>query len=183
MIFKAALWVCIACYSLSLLLFSRSVMSNSLQPRGLQHIRLLCPSLSRRVCWNSCPSSWWCHPTISSSAAPFSSCSQSFPESGSFPVSQLFASGGQSIGALTSASVLPMNIQGWFPGLISKGLSRVLSPPKQNILNNTISVLPKFRNTFTVCDLYVYHTNFADFLNLKCIILKLLRCSKTKVSL
>ena len=92
------------------------------------------PSLSLRACSNSCPLSWWCHPTISSSVAPFSSCPQSFPVSGSFTVSQLFASGGQSTGASASASVPPMSIQGWFPlgltGLISslsKRLSRVFS--------------------------------------------------------
>jgi len=98
---------------LLLLLFSHSVMSNSLQPQGLQYTRLSCPSLPPGACSNSCPSSQWCHPTISSSVIPFSSCPQSFPESGSFPMSQLFASRGQSIGA--SVSVLPMNIQSWFP--------------------------------------------------------------------
>ena len=104
-----------------------------LWPRGLQHVRLSCPSLSPRVCSNSGPLSWWCHPAISSSVVPFSRL-QSFTASGSFPVSQFFASGGQSIGASVSASVLPMNIQYWFPlaltGLISllcKGLSRVFS--------------------------------------------------------
>ena len=101
--------------------FSHSVMSDSLQPHGLQHTRLPCPSLSPRVCSNSCPVSQWCHPTISSSAIPFSSYLQSFPASGSFALSQLFTSGSHSFGA--SASVLPMNIQGWFPsgltGLIS----------------------------------------------------------------
>ena len=109
-------------------------MSDSLWPHGLQHTRLPCPSLSPGVYSNSSPLSWWCHPTISSSVAPFSSCPQSFPASGSFPTSQLFASGDQSPGASTSASILPMNIQGWFPlgltGLISllfKGLSRVFS--------------------------------------------------------
>ena len=109
--------------------FSRSIVSNSLQPHGLQHTRLPCPSLSPRVCSNSCPSSQWCHPTISSSVIRFFSCLQSFPESGFFLISQLFTSGGQSIGA--SASVPPVNIQGWFPlgctGLISlqsNGLSR-----------------------------------------------------------
>ena len=112
--------------------FSHSVVSNSLQPHGLQHARLPCPSPTPGACSNSCPSSCWCHPTISSSVVPFSSCLQSFPESGSFLRSQFFTSGGQSIGA--SASVLPMNIQDWFPvgwtGLISlqpKGLSRVFS--------------------------------------------------------
>ena len=99
---------------------------------ALQHARLPCPSLSPIVCLNSCPWSLWCYLTISSSAVPFSSCPQSFPESGSFQMSWLFASGGQSIGAL--ASILPMNSKGWFPfGLIalislqSKGLSRVFS--------------------------------------------------------
>ena len=88
-------------------------MSDSLRHHGLQHTRLPCPSASPEACSNSCPLSRWCHPTISSSVVPFSSCLLSFPASGSFPVSQLFASGGQNIG--TSASVLPMKIQGWFP--------------------------------------------------------------------
>ena len=109
-------------------------MSLSLQPRGLQHARLPCPSQSPGACSNSCPLSQWCHPTISSSFIPFSSCLQSFPASVSFPMSRLFASGGQRIEASASASVLPVNIQGWFPlgwtGLISlqpKELSRVFS--------------------------------------------------------
>ena len=99
---------------------------------GLQHARLPCPSPSPRVCPSSCPLSQWWHPTISSSVNPFSSYLQSFPESGCFPVSQLFSSGGQSVGASVPASVLPMNIQGWFPlgltgliSLLSKGLWRV----------------------------------------------------------
>ena len=119
---------------LLLLLGSCSVVPDSLWPHGLQHGRLPCLSLSPRVCSNSCPLSWWGHPTISSSVTLFSSCPQSFPASGSFPVSQLFASGGQSIGISASASVLPMNIQGWFllglTGFISlqsKGFSRVFS--------------------------------------------------------
>ena len=114
--------------------FSCSVMSDSLQPHGLQHTRLPCPSLTPGVYLNSCPLSWWCHPTISSSVIPFSSCLQSFPASGSFPISQLFTSGGQSIGVSASASVLPMNTQDWSPlgwtgwtSLQSKGLSRVFS--------------------------------------------------------
>ena len=118
------------------LLFSHSVVSDSLWPDGLQHERLPCPSSSPGVCSNSHPSSQWCHPTISSSGIPFSSCLQSFPASGCFPTSQFFTSGGQSIGASASASVLPMNIQDWFPlGLISlislqpKGLSTVFSNP------------------------------------------------------
>ena len=117
-----------------LLLLNHSVMSDSLQPRGPQHARLPCPSLSPGVGSNSHLLSQWHHSTISSSVAPFALCLQSFPASGSFPMSHLFASGGQSIGALASASVLLMNIQGWFPlgltGLTSvqsKGLSRVFS--------------------------------------------------------
>ena len=97
---------------------------------GLQHARLPSPSLSPRVCSDSGPLSWWCHPTISSFAVPFSSCPQSFPASGSFPRSQLFASGGESTGASASASVFPMNIQGWFPlglnGLISLNMNELI---------------------------------------------------------
>ena len=97
-------------------------MSDYLKPHGLQHVRLSCPSPSPRVCSNSCPLSWWFYLTISSSAAPFSSCFQSFPASGSLPMSQLFSSGYQSTEALALASVLPMNSHNWFPlGLI--GLS------------------------------------------------------------
>ena len=117
-----------------LLLFNCSVMSSSLWPHELQHVRPPCPSPSPGICQSSCPLSRWCHPTISSFAALFSLCLQSFPESGSFPVSRPLASGDQSIGASASASVLPMNIQGWFPlgltGLISlqfRGLSGVFS--------------------------------------------------------
>ena len=112
--------------------FSRSVVSNSLGHHGLQHARLSCPSPTPGACSDSCPSSRWCHPTISSSVVPFSSCLQSFPASGSFAMSWLFSSDGQSIGASALASVLHMNIQDWFPlgltGLISlksKGLSGV----------------------------------------------------------
>ena len=114
--------------------FSRSVLSDSLQPHELQHARPPCPSPTRVVHPNACPLSWWCHPTISSSVVPFSSCPQSLPASGSFQMSQPFASGGQSIGVSASISVLPMNIQdssllgwtGWI-SLQSKGLSRVFS--------------------------------------------------------
>ena len=112
--------------------FSHSVMSDSLRLYGLQYARLSCPSPTPGAYSNSCPLSWWCHPTISSSVIPFSSRLQSFPASGSFPKSQLFASGGQSTGVSASVSVPPMNLQDWFPlgltGLISlqsKGLSRV----------------------------------------------------------
>ena len=90
-------------------------MSDSLWPHELQHARLPCPSPSPRACSNSCSLSQWCHPTISSSVVPFSSCPQSFPASGSCPMSQFFASGGQSIGASASVSVLLVNIPGWFP--------------------------------------------------------------------
>ena len=118
-----------------LLLFSRSVVSDSLQLHGLQNTRLPCPSPSPGACSNTYPLSWWCHPTISSSVVPFSSCLQSFPERGSFLMSGLFSSGGQSIGASASASasVLPMNIQDWLPLelidliLQSEGLWRVFS--------------------------------------------------------
>ena len=113
--------------------FNRSVMSNSLQPHGPQHARPPCPSPTPKVYPSSCPSSWWCHPTISSSVIPFSSCSQSLPASGSFQMSQLSSSGGQSIGISASTSVLPMNIQDWSPlgwmgwtSLQSKGLSKSL---------------------------------------------------------
>ena len=95
--------------------FSRSVVSDSLWPHGLQHARLLCSSPSPRVCSNSCPLGQWCHPTISSSVAPVSSCPQSFPASGSFQMNQFFALGGQSIGVSASTLVLPINIQDWFP--------------------------------------------------------------------
>ena len=118
----------------SLLLFSCSVVSYCLWPHGLQHTRFPCPSLSPRVCSNSHPLSWWCHPTILSSVVPFTSCLQPCPASGPFLMGQLFPSGGQSIVASASASVHPMNIQGWFPlgltsliSLLSKRLSRVFS--------------------------------------------------------
>ena len=104
----------------------------TLQPHGLQHTRLSCPSPTPRAYSNSCPACRWCHPTISSSVVPFSSCLQSFPASGSFPMSQFFTSDGQNIGVSASTSVLPMNIQDWSPlgwtswiSLQSKGLSRV----------------------------------------------------------
>ena len=126
--------------------FSCSVMSNSSWPHGLPHARLPCPSPTLGTCSNSCPSSQWCHPTISSSVICFSSCLQYFPASGPFPVSQFFTSGGQSFGSSASASVLPMNIQDWLPlgltyliSLLSKGLPRVFS--------NTIVQKHKFFST------------------------------------
>ena len=114
--------------------FSRSVMSDSLWPHKLQHTNISCPSSAPGAYSRSCPLSQWCHPTLSPSVIPFSSCPQSFPASGCFPMSQFFASGGQSIGVSASASVLPMNNQDWLPSgwtgwisLQSKGLSRVFS--------------------------------------------------------
>ena len=120
--------------SLSSVQFSRSVVSDSLQPHGLQHATLPCASQTPGAYSNSCPLSRWFHPTISSSVVPFSSCLQYFPTSGSFQMSQFFPSDVQSIGVSASASLLPMNIQDWFPlgwigciSLQSKGLSRVFS--------------------------------------------------------
>ena len=125
--------------------FCHSVTSYTLGPHGLQHTRLPCPSPTPRTCSNSCPSSWLCHPAISSSVNPFSSCLQSFPASGSFLMSQLFASDGQSIGASASASVLPMNIQDWFPlgmtgwiSLQSKRLSSVFSKSQLQHINSSV---------------------------------------------
>ena len=122
------------CLLFSSVQFSCSVMSDSLRPHGLQHTRFPCPPPTPRASSNSCPSSWWYHPTISSSVVPYSSCLPSFPASWSFPMSQFFASCGQGTGVSASASVLPMNIQNWFPlgltcliSLQSKGLSRVFS--------------------------------------------------------
>ena len=124
-------------------LFLCVCVSNSFWPHRLQLTRRPCPSLSPGACSNSCPLSQWYHPTISSSAAPFSSCPQSFPASGSFPVSQFFTSGGQSTGTSASASVLPMNIQDWFPlGLIgwislqATGLSRVFSRALKHFISH-----------------------------------------------
>ena len=115
-----------------LLLFSLSVVSNSLQPHESQHARPPCPSPTPGVHWDSCPSSQWYHPAISSSVIPFSSCLQSFPASGSFPVSRLFASGGQSVGASALASVLPKNVQNWFP----PGLTSLISLQSKSLLQH-----------------------------------------------
>ena len=106
-------------------------MSDSLRPHGLQHARLPCPSPTPRAYSNSCPSNQWCHPNILPSVVPFYSCLQSFPESGSFPMSHFFASGSQSIGVSASASVLPMNIQDWFP----LGQTRWISLQSQGLKN------------------------------------------------
>ena len=123
--------------------FSRSVVSDSLQPHGLQHARPPCPSPTPEAYPNSCPLSRWCHPTISSSAVPFSSCPQSFPASRSFPVSQIVASGSQSIGVSGSTSVISMNTQDWsllrwtgWISLQSKGFSRVFSNATVQSINS-----------------------------------------------
>ena len=141
--------------------FSCSVVSDSLWPHGLQHARFPCPSPTPRAYSNSCPLSWWCHPTISSAVAPFSSCLSSFSVSGSFPVSQFLVSGGQSIGA--SASVIPMNIQDWSPlgwtgwiSLQSKGLSRVFSNTTVKILN---SLVLSFLYSLTLTSIHDYWKN------------------------
>ena len=129
--------------------FSRSVVSSCLQPQGLQHMTPPCPSPTPGVYSNSCPSSQWCHPAISSSVVPSSSCPQSLPASGSFPMSQLFAWGGQRIQLSASASVLPRSTQDWSPlgwagwiSLQSKGLSRVFSnTTAQSIHSSVLSLL------------------------------------------
>ena len=127
-------WTATSLVSISSVQFSCSVMSDSLWPHEPQHARPPCPSPTPRVHSNSCPSSRWCHPAISSSVVPFASCLKSFPTSGSFQMSQFFASGGQNIGVSASTSVFPLNTQDWSPlgwtgwmSLQSKGLSRVFS--------------------------------------------------------
>ena len=135
-------------------------MSDSLRPHESQHARPPCRSQTPRVYSKSCPSSWWCHPVISSSVVPFSSCPQSLPASGSFPVSQLFTWSGQSIGVSASASVLPVNTQDWSPlgwtgwiFLQSKGLSRVFSKPQFKSIN--FSVL-SFLHSWILTSIYDY---------------------------
>ena len=139
----------IYCLKQYIVQFSRSVVSDSLWPHELQHARPPCASPSRGVCPSSCPLNQWCHLTISSSVAFFSLCLQSFWALEYFQMSQLFSSGGQSVGASASASVLPMNIQGWFPlgwtgviSLLSKGLSRVFSSPLMYVVSNDSVLRP-----------------------------------------
>ena len=124
---------CMTLESLSVSQFSHSVMPDSLWPHGLQHSRVPCPLPTPGAYSNSCPSCRWCHPTISSSVVPFSSRLQSFPASGSFQMSQLFASGGQSIGVSASTSVLPLNIQDWFP----LGWTGWISLQSKGVFSNT----------------------------------------------
>ena len=133
-------WIHLKNFKFSSVQFGHSVMSESLWPHGLQHARPPCPSPTPGACSNSCPSNRWCHPIISSFVVPFSSCLQSFSASGSFPRSQFFISGGQSTGVSASASVIPKNIQDWFPlgwtgwiSLQSKGLSRVFNTTVQKL--------------------------------------------------
>ena len=143
--------------------FSRSVMSDYLQPHGLQHTRPPCPSSTPGVYSNSCPLHQWCHPTISSSVIPFSSCPQSFPASGSFQMSQLFTSGGQSTGVSDSTSVPPINTQEWslgWTGWISlqlKGLSRVFS--NTTVKKNINSLVPSFLYSPTLISIHDYWKN------------------------
>ena len=142
--------------------FSHSVVSNSLRPHGLQHTRPPCPSPTSRVYSNSRPLSWWCHPTISASVIPFSSSLQFFPASESFPMSQFFVSGGQSIGVSASTSAFPMNIQDWFPlgwtGWISwqsKGLSKAFS-------NTTVQKHQFFGTQFSLWSNSHIHTRLLE---------------------
>ena len=132
-----------------LLLFSHSVVSTSLWPHGLQHSRLPHPSPNPVACLNSCSSSRWCHPTISSSVVPFSSCPQSFPASGSFQMSQFFSSGGRSIGASASTSALPMNIQDWFP--LGRQVGSPCSPK-----DSKESSTPQFKNIHSSALSFLY---------------------------
>ena len=128
----------------TVMLFSCQVMSDPLWPHGLQHARPPCPSWSLGVCPVSCPFNWWCYPTISSSVTFFSFCLQSFPVVGSFPMSRLFASGGQSIGA--SASVLPKSIQSWLP-LALTGLISLLSKRLLGVFSSTTVWKHQFLST------------------------------------
>ena len=132
---------CIISFIFSSVQFSCSVMSDSLKPHELQHDRPPCPSPTPRVHSNSCPLSQWCHPTISSSVVPFSSCPQFLPASGSFSMSQLFASGGQSIGVSALASVLPVNTQDWSPlGRKWRGTKKPLMKVKQESENVSLKL-------------------------------------------
>ena len=142
--------------------FSCSVTSDSLWPHGLQHTMFPCPSPTPKACSNSCPSSQWCHPTISSSVVPSSSCLQSFPASGSFPVSQFFAPGGRSIGVSASASVLPMNSLDWSPlGLVGSPCSprdsQESSPTPQFKSINSLAL--SFLYSPTLTSIYDYWKN------------------------
>ena len=149
----------------SLVQVIHSVVSNSLQPHELQHARPPCPSPTPRVHSNPCPLSRWCHPTISSSVVPFSSCPQYFPASGSFQMSQLFASGGQSIGVSASKSVLPMNTQDWSPSgwtgwisLQSKGLQESSPTPQYKSISSSVL---SFLYSPTLTSIHDYWKNYS----------------------
>ena len=154
--------------------FSHSVVSNSLWPHGLQHARLPCLSSTPGACSDSCLLSWWCHPTISSSVVP-SPPAFNLPASGSFPMSQFFTSGGQSIGVSASASVLPVNIQDWFPlgltswiSLQSKGLSRIFSNTtvqKHQFFRSKEQASFNFMTAVTICSDFAAQENFGGKLN------------------
>ena len=136
-------------------------------PHGLHHVSLLCPLPSPRVCSNSSSLSWWCHPTISSSVFPFSSCLQSFPASGSFPMSQFFTSGGQSIEVSASALVLPGNFQDWFPLGMTEGL--VLCGPETHVisyhLNSTFGFIAfQLQEELTPDDIYTSPCRITDLM-------------------
>ena len=155
--------------SKKLSLFSRSVVSNSFWPHGLQHARLPCPSPSSRVCLNSCPLSQWCHQMISSSVAPFSSCLQSSPPSGSFLMSRLFPSGGQITGASASASVPPMNFHRWFPlgwtSLCDSQVIRALSSmpsPNSTIAHSNRNLWKKLHSKLSTISRTNINTNTAQ---------------------
>ena len=138
--------------------FSHLVMSNSLWPHVLQHTRLPCPSPTPGIYSNSCPLSQWCHPTTSSSVIPFSSCIQSFPASGSFPMSQFFALGGKSIGASALASVLPMNIQDWFPLRLDWLVGSPCSPRD----SQESSPVPQFKSINSSVHSFLYSPTFTS---------------------
>ena len=146
-------------------LFSRQVLSDSLLPHGLQHARLPCPSPSPGVCPRSCPLHWWCHPAVTSSDGLFSFCPQSFPASGTFPMSWLFESHDQNTGASASASVLPMSIQAWFPltltgliSLLSKGLQESSPAQKFKSINSLVFCLLYSPSLTTGCDHWEDHS-------------------------
>ena len=156
-----AKWFSYICVCIQFSQFSHSVVSDCLRPHELQHARSPCPSPTPRIHPNSCPSSRWCHPAISSSVVPFSSCPQSLPASGSFPMSQFFASGGQSIGVSALASVLPKKSQDWSPlgwtgwiSLQSKGLSRVFS---NTTVQNSLAL--SFLSSPTLTSIHDYWKN------------------------
>ena len=139
--------------------FSRSVVSDSLQPHERQHTRPSCPSPTPGVHPNPCPLSLWCHPTISSSVVPFSSCPQSFPASGSFQMIQPFASGGQSIGVSASIPVLPMNTQDWSPCSPRDSQESSPRPQFKSISSSVLSFLYSSYSVFTKCQILCYMIN------------------------